>query len=116
MGLIDEIRRRAKAAALPAVCISAIVYFGYYLIYGGQGLYAYARLRQQVEIAQTVAKSTAATRERLAARVALLQPDHVDPDMLSEMAGGELNLARPDDLVIFFHPGANGGQPPEKSN
>lgn len=116
MRLIDEIRRRTKAAVLPVVCISAIVYFGYYLIYGGQGLYAYVGLRQQVEIAQTVANSTAAERDRLAERVALLQPSHVDPDMLSEMAADELNLVRPDDLVIFFYRGGDSGPGTSKSN
>ncbi len=109
MRLIDEVRRRGKAAILPVLCTSAIVYFGYYLIYGGQGLYAYARLRQQVEIAQNVVKSTAAARDRLAQRIALLQPDHIDPDMLSELARRDLNLAQPDDLVIFFYGRASNG-------
>ncbi len=42
-----------------------------------------------------------AEHERLAAKVALLGPDHIDPDMLDEQVRRYLGLAHPDEIVIF---------------
>lgn len=40
-------------------------------------------------------------RERLERKVALLRPESIDPDLLDELARGQLELARPSDVVAF---------------
>ena len=42
-----------------------------------------------------------AERSTLERRVDLLRPDHLDRDMLDERARSQLNLAAPNDIVIF---------------
>lgn len=41
-----------------------------------------------------------ADRDELKNRVELLDPEHVDPDMASELVRKNLNVARPDEYVI----------------
>ena len=39
-------------------------------------------------------------RDELRNRVKLLDPEHVDPDMASELVRKDLNVARPDEYLI----------------
>ena len=39
-------------------------------------------------------------REVLKNRVALLNPDHANPDMVDEMVRKELNVAHPDEVIV----------------
>lgn len=62
---------------------------------------AWMRLNQQVREAKTTLAAVEAERSTLERRVALLRPAHLDRDMLDEQARRELNLASPDEIVIF---------------
>jgi cell division protein FtsB len=42
-----------------------------------------------------------AERLRMENKVSLLRPDSIDPDLLDELARGQLELARPTDVVAF---------------
>ena len=42
-----------------------------------------------------------AERMRLENKVALLRPESIDPDLLDELARGNLELAKPTDVVAF---------------
>ena len=42
----------------------------------------------------------ARTAEARRNRVALLDPDHANPDMVDEMTRKELNVVRPDEVVV----------------
>ena len=43
-------------------------------------------------------------RARLESKVALLRPESIDPDLLDELARGNLELAKPTDVVAFTSP------------
>ncbi len=101
MGLWYELRRRAGAAVTPVVCACAIAYFGYYLVEGDRGLYAYVRLSGELVKAQETLAETAAERRRMEHRVALLRPNRLDIDMLDEQARFVLGQVRADEMVIF---------------
>jgi len=45
-----------------------------------------------------------AERDELVNRVALLDPDHVDPDLATELVRRNLNVAHPDEYVIELEP------------
>ena len=45
-----------------------------------------------------------AERDELVNRVALLDPDHVDPDLATELVRRDLNVAHPDEYVIELEP------------
>jgi cell division protein FtsB len=92
---------RLRSLLAPAICALAVVYFGYHVIQGEKGLIAYARLVAEVERVEIGLAARQAEHERLAAKVALLGPDHIDPDMLDEQVRRYLGLAHPDEIVIF---------------
>ncbi len=113
MSLLHELRRRARAAVTPVICLCAIVYFGYYMVDGERGLRAYARLSQQIDQVREQVAQTAAARQALEHRVALLRPDGLDLDMLDEQARRVLDEVRPDETVLFLQPaGAQPGKAP----
>ena len=50
MSLVHELLRHVAAAATPVLCACAIFYFGYHLVEGDRGLYAYGRLVQEIAV------------------------------------------------------------------
>lgn len=97
-----DIDRRLKSAIAPVLCVCAIAYFGYHSVQGDRGLIGYARLTAELERARMALADTQSERLALAHRVGLLNPDHIDTDMLDEQARRQLGLAHPDDVVIRF--------------
>ena len=62
------------------------------------------KLRQEIAAARSSEAELAAERATLERRVALLRPESLDRDMLEERARAVLNLAHPDERVIFLKP------------
>lgn len=101
MAALDEIRYRARHALWPVVGFILLAYFSYHMIQGDHGVLALLQLRAQVEKAEAVQARVHSERIELQERVALLRPDHLDPDMLEERARVMLNFVRPDEVVIL---------------
>ncbi|MCC7049878.1 MAG: septum formation initiator family protein [Alphaproteobacteria bacterium] len=101
MQLLHELKRRARHAIAPVLGIGIFGYFAYHAIEGDRGLFAFMRLKDQVAEAEQTQREIAAIRAELDHRVALMRPDHTDPDMLDERSRMMLNLAQPDEIVIF---------------
>lgn len=101
MELLHELKRRARHAVAPVLGIGIFGYFAFHAIEGDRGLFAYFRLKDQVAEAELMQREVAAIRSELEQRVSLLRPDHTDPDMLDERARQMLNLAQPDEVVVF---------------
>lgn len=101
MGLIAEIRLRARHVIGPVLGVCAVAYFAYHAVQGDRGLIAWWNLRQRVANARSVLDEITAQRDTLAHRVKLLHPQSLDPDMLEERARLMLNYGHPDDIVIF---------------
>ncbi len=99
--LIDEFRQRARQLAGPLIVAAMVAYLGYHAVQGKRGLVAWLRLDQRIEQTRAALALNRAEERRLAHRVALLRPDGLDRDMLDERARAVLNLAHPDDLVVF---------------
>lgn len=101
MDLSHRLRRHLKSGILPAALVLWIAYFGYHVVQGDRGLAAYARLEQDLVRAQTQYREARAVRQRLEDRVALLNPAHIDADMLDERARIVLGVAHRDEVVIY---------------
>ena len=101
MSIVHEIRRRARLIVGPVLGISLCAYFAYHLVQGDRGLTAWLRLTQQIRDARTTLAAVEAERSTLERRVDLLRSDHLDRDMLDERARSQLNLAAPNEIVIF---------------
>ena len=102
MGILRELRQRARSFAGPLAVACAIGYLGYHAIQGDRGLLTWLQLSYQAEKARTTLAVSRAEEIRLARRVTLLRADGLDPDMLDERARAVLNLAHPDDVVVFI--------------
>lgn len=89
---------------MPAGCILAIGYFAYHTFQGEQGLRAYSVYDSQIRELAVTAQKVRAQRETLEHRVALLSPQHVDPDYADELVRRHLGLAHPDEDVIMLEP------------
>lgn len=102
MNLLWEIRRRARHVVLPVVCVSVLAYCAYHIVQGERGLKRWWSLQKEIADAETVLNRTSAEREKLRYRAGLLQRGNIDPDMIDEQARRMLNVARRDEVVIFY--------------
>lgn len=93
--------RRLRRALPSAVFIGVMAYFLYHAVQGEHGLLALREIDARAMELQPEAAAVAAQREALEARVALLQPDSLDPDMLDEQARRRLGFVHPDEIVLL---------------
>lgn len=101
MTLFGELRKRARQIIGPVLAATVFAYFAYHAVQGERGLLAWLKLSQQVQETEASLDRIKAKRMRLEARVRLLRPDSLDPDLLEERARATLGLAHPDDVVIY---------------
>ncbi|MCZ6719926.1 MAG: septum formation initiator family protein [Proteobacteria bacterium] len=101
MEFVRNIPRRACERAIPFACSLILVYLGYHAIQGDRGLLSWLKLSEELGNARTELMELAGERARLEHRVALLRPEGLDRDLLDERARQMLNLARPDEVVIY---------------
>lgn len=99
-------RKRSKLKPLlgPAGSLLLLAYFAYHSVEGEYGLTALNRLMdEEVQLTAELAEIKD-DRAALEARVELMRPESLDPDMIDERARQALNLAHPEDIVIFLPP------------
>jgi len=101
MGLLDEIRLRARHIVGPVLCLVLVGYFAYHLVNGERGFIALLQLDQQLQEAKANAAILAKERTEVDSRVTLMRPDQLDPDMLEERARLMLSVGHPDEVVIL---------------
>ena len=90
-----------RRAGVPAAALIAIAFFGYNAVLGPTGVMAAKEL--QAEIAQENVKLALLEKRRaeIKNRVGLLDPKRgADPDLVDEMARRQLNVVRPDEVII----------------
>lgn len=78
-----------------------LAYFSYHMVQGQQGVLSLMQLQTKVEKAETLHSALQVERGEMEARVALLRPDNLDPDMIEERARVMLNFAHPNEIVIL---------------
>ncbi len=101
MAFSEEFAQRAKDIAAPLIATCLVVYIGFHAIQGERGLVTWLQLSQQIEQTQAALALSRGDERKLAHRVALMRGNGLDPDLLDERARYVLNLAHPDDLIIF---------------
>lgn len=109
-------RRRSRFAhlVLPLIFSAVALYFGWQSTRGTFSQEARAELA--ADRAARAAELAALVEERTAleARVAGLRSDALDADLLDERARAKLNMAHPNEIVIFHSP--RPGQPTLAAN
>jgi cell division protein FtsB len=104
--MVTRPRIRAFFSALALYVIAALVigYFGANAYSGNYGLNARVNLEAQVAALTAELNDAKAERARWERRVALLQADGLDPDMLDERARQLLGYTDPRDVVMLRKP------------
>ena len=104
MKLWLEIRPRMKGAIFPALIVLSLFYFSYHAMEGNHGLKAWLHSRGEQAILSQKAAVIRSEREALERKVALLKPDNLDPDLLSEEVRGVLGYTHENEVVIYQTP------------
>ena len=94
-------KRRFGRLVVPAITVAFLSYFGYHSVHGDYGLRAadnFERMRfeRSAELAELVTR-----RKDLERQVELLSDGSLERDMIDEKARYQLNMSRPDEIVIF---------------
>lgn len=89
-----------RGALWPAAAFTIIAFFGFYALFGANGLLAWGDYAQRQEARTKELARVSKQRDELANRVVLLDPRRANPDMVDEMVRKELGLAHPDEVII----------------
>jgi cell division protein FtsB len=93
-------RSLLRKAGLPAAALILMGFFGYYAVLGPNGILSYREYTRQLEKKQAEYAALDKQRAELKNRVALLDPNNTDPDMVDELARKKLNVAHPDEVIV----------------
>tara|TARA_R110000744_G_scaffold93363_1_gene180266 strand:+ start:85 stop:390 length:306 start_codon:yes stop_codon:yes gene_type:complete len=89
-----------KAKVTQHAALAALLVMGGLAIAGPSGLLAWSENLRLLDKREAQLATLQAERTALENRVALLHPDHADPDMVGELLRSQLNVVHPDEVVI----------------
>ena len=81
-------------------CLGLLSSFAWYAYKGPRGYDYRASLERKIEELTIDNAKLASEKESLERKVRLMRPEHVDRDMLEELARTELNMALPNELIV----------------
>jgi cell division protein FtsB len=93
-------KRILRRLALPLLAIGVFAYFGYHTFSGSFGIWAMGRLEADAAALTSEHDQLVAEREALERKVDTLKPSSLDADVVDLEARQQLNLMRPDEVVI----------------
>lgn len=96
----SALTRTLRRAALPALGLVSMTFFGAYAVLGPNGALAFGDYRRQLDKREADFAKLDHRRAVLKNRVALLDPRRANPDMVDEMVRKELNVAHPDEIIV----------------
>ena len=85
---------------MPAICAAVVAYFGYYTLWGTRGILALTDVRARLSVEQEQLASLRADRARLERRIALLRAGAEDPDLIEEIARGQMLGSSPGQIAV----------------
>lgn len=86
---------------IPVIAMSALAYFGFHALNGELGLVGRARIEHQIKDLEGQLATLVKQRRELVAKVSLLRPESLDPDMVDERARLNLNMVHANELMIL---------------
>jgi cell division protein FtsB len=87
-------------AALPAVCVAVASYFSFHAVSGPTGYVAWREYKVQRSKLQQAVQTSEEQQAALQRRLVLLDPRHVDPDLADELVRRNLDLVKPDEVIV----------------
>jgi cell division protein FtsB len=98
------LRRLRFDHAVTVGCLAMLGYFAWHAWQGPRGFSYRDGLAIKLAELQTDSAAIVKTRQSLEGKVSLMRPDHVDPDLLEELARSQLDMAGANDLVVRVRP------------
>jgi cell division protein FtsB len=95
---------------MPLLTAGFLCYFGYHAFTGSYGKWAMDRMKNEAVTLGAELDKLKTEHAALESRVALLRPESLDADLVDTKARTELNLLRPDEVVITFGASQQDGQ------
>jgi cell division protein FtsB len=100
MRIRRSVTRFFGATVLPAISIAVAAYFGYYALEGPRGYLALQHVSSDLSAHNSQLAMLQAGNARLKHRIDLLQPGHIDPDLVEELARGQLLSSAPNQIAV----------------
>jgi cell division protein FtsB len=98
MRIRRSVTRFFGALVIPAICAAAILYFGYYLVWGSRGVLALTDAQARLAVAQQQLADVEHDNNRLKHRIELLGSE--DPDIIEEIARDQLLGTTPGQVAV----------------
>ncbi|MFK4871176.1 septum formation initiator family protein [Novosphingobium sp. ZW T3_23] len=92
----------AKERLVQGIALALLLLMGTFVIAGPSGLIAWTENQHMLEERREKLAELRLTRDHLKNRVGLLDQNHVDPDLAGELLRSNLNVARPDEMVMLL--------------
>lgn len=102
--MITRQRRSSPLSRLwmPLLTAAFLGYFGYHAFSGAFGKWSMDRMKVETANLESQLATLKTERANLERKVALLRPESLDADVVDMEARSQLNMMRPDELVISF--------------
>jgi cell division protein FtsB len=100
MRIKRSVTRFFMALVLPALSIAVVGYFGSYAIWGERGLLVLEDTQARLGIQQEKLAQVTSERDHLAHRIQLMEGHHADPDLVEELARGQLMDGAPNQVAV----------------
>ncbi|MFO1247590.1 MAG: septum formation initiator family protein [Alphaproteobacteria bacterium] len=100
MRIKRSVSRFFLALIVPAVTLAVVSYFGAYAIWGNRGILSLEDTQAQLGIQQQQLAELQASRSRLEHRIALMEKDGGDPDLVEELARTQLMDGGPNQVAL----------------
>ncbi len=100
MRIKRSVSRFFIALIIPAVSLAVVGYFGAYAIWGNRGILSLEDTQAQLGIQQQQLADLQANRARLEHRIALMEKDGADPDLVEELARTQLMDGGPNQVAV----------------
>lgn len=104
--------KNARGLSIALLMAMVFLYFVYMTVQGDRGILAMLRLQRNLGAVEGDLDALRGERQALETRVKHMRPNSIDPDLLDEQSRMQLNLARPDDIVILTAPQQADGKKP----
>ena len=101
MKRVSPFQSLLRRAGLPAAVLIAIGFFAYNAVLGPNGIVAAKEVKRDLEAKNQEYAALEKKRAVIKNRVDLLDPKRgADPDMVEELARKQLNVVRPDEVIV----------------
>jgi cell division protein FtsB len=93
-----------RPLAMTATLLAFQFYLGYSAISGQFGIESRGEIKAEIEVLADRSSALQAELNSFKHRISLMNPRHLDPDLVTERARALLNMAHVDDVLIMINP------------